>query len=109
VIALEMLTAGAREMVGEAMIVRIFVVSACEASDAAARAAEPSSESSMNAILHRLTGVAEGKSDVPVQMCDAQYTCVVTLRSSLCRTTSATHGEHNVAARFRRNNSLPSD
>jgi hypothetical protein len=63
----------------------------------------------MNAILHRLTGVAEGKSDVPVQVCDAQYTAAVTLRSSLYRTTSTTRGEHNVAARPRANNSLPSD
>ena len=51
VIALEMLTAGAREMVGEAMIVRIFVVSACEASDAAARAAEPMPTLDQNSFL----------------------------------------------------------
>jgi len=63
----------------------------------------------MNALLHRLTGVAEGKPDVPVQLCDAQYTDVVTLRSSLFRATGTTRGEHNIAEPFRRNNSLPSD
>jgi hypothetical protein len=63
----------------------------------------------MNAILHRLTGVAEGKYDVPVQLCDAQYTGGVTLRSSLCRAIAAARGEHIVATRPSGKTSLPSD
>jgi hypothetical protein len=58
----------------------------------------------MNARLHRLTGVAEGNPEVPVQMCDAQYTGGVTPGSSLMH---AIHGERDIAAHRRGMISLP--